>query len=106
MRKPGNTAASLSATANQFMREDEPDEDELNREGSGEEGEGEGDPAGAAISAIAEQLIHKGPAAVHLLRKFTQALEQMGDACMAKDHARLEEAGDEATQVLGRLICE
>jgi hypothetical protein len=79
------------------------DEDDLGREDNGEHEDGDGDIAEQVICGLVRQLADAGPAAVQLLRKLTQSLEDMGDATMAKDHGGLEEAACAAHEALAKL---
>jgi hypothetical protein len=74
------------------------DEDSLGREGD------EGDLAETVVMALVRCLADSGPAGVHLLRKFTQALEEMADATMERNHGALEDAASDAHEVLSKLI--
>jgi hypothetical protein len=90
------TAGALSAMANHAAH----DEDSLGRE---DEGEG-GDIAEHVVMALVRCLADAGPAGVHLLRKFTQALEEMADATLERNHGALEDAASDAHEVLAKLI--
>jgi hypothetical protein len=80
------------------------DEDSLVREDHGEQEDG--GIAEEVIVSLVRTLSDAGPAGVHLLNKLIGSLEDMGDAVMAKDHAGLEDAADDAHEVLAKLLDE
>ena len=90
----GLSAAALSAMASRAAH----DEDSLDREGN-EDGLAE-----QVIVSLVRCLTDAGPAAVHLLQKLCGAFDDMSEAVMRKDHAGLEDAADDAHQVLSKLL--
>jgi hypothetical protein len=75
----------------------QPDEDHLQREDHNEQPNGNDDPA---------EIRDRGPAGVRVVRDFASALEDMCGATMARDHAGLEDAADDAHQALNRLLSD
>jgi hypothetical protein len=73
------------------------DEDELDREDHG-------DPAEVVVVTLAWSLADRGPGAVRQVRLFAQALEQMADAAMGRDHAGLEDSAAIAHEALAKLM--
>jgi hypothetical protein len=84
-------------------QDDEPNEDNLDREGHGGKGD---DIATEAIVQIVRNLHEGGPSAVRDLRRFTSALEEICEAFMSHDHQGLEEAASEAVDVLNDMLSE
>ena len=77
------------------------DEDTLNREG--EDGS-DNDLAAQIMVSIVHRLHRGGPSGVRDLRAFTQALEELADASMAKDAHGFEDAAGDACNALEALI--
>src|SRR5262249_449387 len=77
------------------------DQDSLNRE---QDDDGGNDDAAEWIVELVHALKREGTPAIRLMRLFTQALEAMCDAVMARDDAALEDAASDAHKALSEMM--
>jgi hypothetical protein len=83
-------------------QDDEPNEDNLDREGHG--GGGGQDIVEEAVCSIAERLVREGPPMIRAVRLLARAYEDMAQAAMKKDHHALEEAAADACDAMRTVI--
>ena len=99
MRRPVPTIAVMIGMPH--GEEGPQDEDSLNREQDDNSGN---DEAADWIVELMHALKREGPPAIRLMRLFTQALEAMCDAVMARDDAALEDAASDAHKALNEMM--
>ena len=97
MRRPVPTIAVMI----EMPHGEAQDEDNLSRE---QDDNGGDDKAAEWIVELVHALKREGPPAIRLMRLFTQALEAMCDAVMARDDAALEDAASDAHKALSEMM--